>query len=161
MDILYVVGATNGGCYIITTPTAGPPTIVWNGLVYGTGADCDTCPSPTPTPTNTPTVTKTPTVTPTVTKTPTVTPTVTKTPTVTPTITPTSGDKWLVFDCCGCASNIILILPPGTIAGQRVVYNNNCWTTVSTSVGSPVGAGVTFVGTNSCAACIAVYNCTC
>ena len=161
LDILYVVGATNGGCYIITSPTLGPSTIVWNGLVYGTGADCDTCPSPTPTPTNTPTVTKTPTVTPTVTKTPTVTPTVTKTPTVTPTITPTSGDKWLVFDCCGCASNIILILPPGTIAGQRVVYNNNCWTTVSTSVGSPVGAGVTFVGTNSCAACIAVYGCPC
>jgi hypothetical protein len=86
----------------------------------------------------------------------------TTTPTNTPTVTPSStgGDKWLVSDCCSASPDIILILPPGTIAGQRVVYNNNCWTTVSTSVGSPVGAGVTFVGTNSCAACIAVYPCS-
>jgi hypothetical protein len=104
-------------------------------------------------PTNTPT--------PTVTQTPTNTPTNTVTPTNTPTVTPSStgGDKWLVSDCCLASPDIILILPPGTIAGQRVVYNNNCWTTVSTSVGSPVGAGVTFVGTNSCVACIAVYSC--
>lgn len=64
LGILYVVGATNGGCYIITGPTAGPSTIVWNGLVYGTGADCDTCPTPTPTPTPTETPTPTPTPTP-------------------------------------------------------------------------------------------------
>jgi uncharacterized membrane protein len=50
-DISYVVGATNGGCYIITSPTTGSPTIVWNGLVYGVDADCNTCPLPTPTPT--------------------------------------------------------------------------------------------------------------
>jgi len=55
-DIAYVVGATNGGCYVITTATSGPSTIVWNGLVYGIDADCGTCPSPTPTPTPTPTV---------------------------------------------------------------------------------------------------------
>lgn len=63
LDVLYVVGATNGGCYIISSPTSGPATITWNGLVYGIDANCDTCPQPTRTPTLTPTVT--PTITPT------------------------------------------------------------------------------------------------
>jgi hypothetical protein len=88
LDILYVVGATNGGCYVISGVISGPATIVWNGLVYGIDADCGTCPTPTPTPTST--ITPTPTPTPTVTYTPTPTPTITETPTVTPTETPTN-----------------------------------------------------------------------
>jgi hypothetical protein len=68
IEILYVVGATNGGCYVVGALNASPTTIVWNGLVYGndnTGG-CNTCPTPTPTPT--PTNTNTPTPTPTMTK---------------------------------------------------------------------------------------------
>jgi hypothetical protein len=80
LDILYVVGATNGGCYIITGPTIGPSTIVWNGLVYGTEGACDTCPTPTPTPT------------------PTETPTPTPTPTETPTPTPIPCDTYWLFE---------------------------------------------------------------
>ena len=157
---------TNTPTPTVTETSTPTPTVTETPTTTPTVTETSTpTPTVTETPTNTPTVTETPTNTPTVTKTstptPTVTPTVTKTPTITPTITPTSGDKWLVFDCCSCTSNIILILPPGTIAGQRVVYNNNCWTTVSTSVGSPVGAGVTFVGTNTCGACTAVYGCPC
>jgi len=93
LDIYYVVGATNGGCYVISSPSTGPATIVWNGLVYGTDADCNTCPTPTPTPTttntNTPTNTITPTQTSSETPTPTYTPTNTETPTPTNTETPT------------------------------------------------------------------------
>jgi len=69
-------------------------------------------------------------------------------------------DKWEVSDCCALLPNIILILPSGTIAGQRVVYGGRCWTTISSSVGSPVGAGVIFIlGPNSCTACNLIYNC--
>jgi hypothetical protein len=102
LDIYYVVGATNGGCYVISSPSTGPATIVWNGLVYGTDADCNTCPTPTPTPTTTNTITPTPTSseTPTPTPTPTYTPTNTETPTPTntetltptPTYTPTNTE---------------------------------------------------------------------
>lgn len=44
LNIYYVVRATNGNCYVVTGPTNGPATIVWNGLIYGTQADCSTCP---------------------------------------------------------------------------------------------------------------------
>jgi hypothetical protein len=71
LDILYVVGATNGQCYTIADPTPGPATITWDGnLPYGED-DCNYCPyscptnTPTPTPTPTPTNTNTPTPTPT------------------------------------------------------------------------------------------------
>jgi hypothetical protein len=87
IDIAYVVGATNGGCYVISLPVPGPATIVWNGLVYGTDGDCDTCPTPTPTPTST--ITPTPTMSDTPTPTP--TPTVTESPTPTPTPTMTKA----------------------------------------------------------------------
>jgi hypothetical protein len=49
LDNYYVVGGTNGQCYIITGPTAGPQTVTWNGLVYGQNGDCSLCP-PAPTP---------------------------------------------------------------------------------------------------------------
>ena len=66
-------------------------------------------------------------------------------------------NKWVVSHCCSLSPNIILTLPPGTIAGQNVVYNNNCWAAVSTSVGTSVGTGVIFVG--GCIDCTAVYPC--
>jgi len=49
LDNYYVVGATNGECYIVGGPTASPSTITWNGQVYGQGGDCNLCPPP-PTP---------------------------------------------------------------------------------------------------------------
>ena len=49
LDNYYVVGATNGECYIVGGPTAGPSTITWDFQVYGQGGDCNLCPPP-PTP---------------------------------------------------------------------------------------------------------------
>jgi hypothetical protein len=101
------------------------------------------CPTPTPTPTLTKTLTPTPT------------PTLTKTLTPTPTI----GVKWLVGDCCGVLADRIIILPPGTVFGQVVVHNNNCWATISTSTGTAVGSGVDWTGTNSCVECRSIFPC--
>ena len=242
LDIGYVVGGTNGNCYIIGGPTSGPATVTWNGSVYGTNVDdtgcsfCPACPTPTPTPTKTLTPTPTPTPTKTLTPTPTTvysffftkaccgtaggvisvpssfaigttvtdinnvchqisglsagpatltwnnvsygttcasclttnpcptptpTPTPTKTLTPTPTITPTTtgGVKWLVAHCCGVLADRIIILPVGTIAGQIVTQGSQCWTTISTSTGTAVGAGIDWPGTNNCASCNLSFPC--
>jgi hypothetical protein len=119
----------------------GPATLTWNNVSYG--SSCATCLTTNPCPTPTPTPTKT----------------VTPTPTRTVTPTTTGGVKWLVSDCCGSTPNVIIILPVGTVVGQIVVYNNNCWRTLSTSAGVAVGSGIDWSGTNSCAACTAVYQC--
>jgi hypothetical protein len=108
LDILYVVGATNGGCYAISGPISGPATIVWNGLVYGTGGDCNTCPTPTPTPTST--ITPTPTMSDTPTPTPTPTVTESPTPTPTPTMTGVMLNNYFATRCGGGAEIEIIDL---------------------------------------------------
>jgi hypothetical protein len=152
-----VVTDINNECHQISGLSAGPATLTWNNVSYGT--TCASClttnPCPTPTPTPTPTKTLTPTPTPTPTKT--LTPTPTRTPTLTPTTT--SGVKWLVAACCADRPDVIIILPSGTVFGQVVVYGNQCWTTISTSTGTPVGAGVDWTGTNTCSSCIATFVC--
>jgi hypothetical protein len=50
LDINYVLGGTNGECYLITGPTTGPSTVTWNGLVYGQGSCLECPPYPTPIP---------------------------------------------------------------------------------------------------------------
>ena len=93
---------------------------------------------------------------------PTPTPSQTNTPNLTPTPTPTPTfvNKWIVSDCCGLVSNIILILPLGTIAGQLLVYNSNCWTTVSTTSGTAVGTATPFLFSSNCPTCITSYPCS-
>ena len=50
LDNYYILGGTNGECYTITSPTSGPATVVWNGLVYGQGSCLECPPIPTPIP---------------------------------------------------------------------------------------------------------------
>jgi len=148
LDILYVVGATNGGCYVISGVISGPATIVWNGLVYGTDGDCGTCPTPTPTatatptptptftptitPTFTPTPTNTPTPTPTNSDTPTPTPTPTVTETVTPTPTPTMTgvmlNNYFVTGCLVTSVEIVNVnLLTGGTSNAFLGSDGNCW----------------------------------
>ena len=114
------MGATNGQCYTIGGPTAGPATVTWDGnLPYGED-DCNYCPYECPTPTPTPTSTPTPT------------PTLTRTPTQTPTktVTPTASIKlnlWDVKSCCDGSSGIMAV-PGGWSAGVAFLDTNNvCW----------------------------------
>jgi len=166
VDGSYVFLATNGGCYYVDGyGTTEPITIVSSTSTYINCESCvdfNPCGNVTPTPTPTPTLTLTQTVTrtQTPTQTPTPTPSQTNTPNLTPTPTPTFVNKWIVSDCCGLVSNIILILPLGTIAGQLLVYNSNCWTTVSTTNGTAVGTATPFLFSSNCPTCIASYPCS-
>ena len=47
LDNYYLLGGTNGECYLITGPTTGPATVTWNNLVYGQGSCLECQPLPT------------------------------------------------------------------------------------------------------------------